>query len=46
MPVAWLDLGIVYAEQRNRSKVMQVYEMLKTLDRNMADAFFRDVVLP
>ena len=44
--VDWYNLGVAYSLQGNRSKVMQVYETLKTLDRNQADEFFQKIVLP
>jgi len=43
---AWYNLGITYALQGSRSKVTQVYEKLKTLDRERADEFFQKIVLP
>ena len=43
---AWDCLGTIYSAQHDRSKMMQVYEMLKTLDRERADEFFQKFVLP
>jgi tetratricopeptide (TPR) repeat protein len=41
---AWYNLGECYAAQGNRSKVMEVYKKLRTLDQESADEFFRDNV--
>jgi tetratricopeptide (TPR) repeat protein len=43
---AWYDLGIIYSIQGDRSRVMTVYEKLKTLDQNLADDFFRKTAPP
>jgi predicted TPR repeat methyltransferase len=43
---AWDSLGYAYARQGNRAKVLEVYERLKVLDRDLADRFFRLLVLP
>ena len=43
---AWYILGITYKVQDDRSRVMMVYEKLKTLDKDEADKFFREIVLP
>jgi tetratricopeptide (TPR) repeat protein len=42
----WYNLGLVYHELGDRSRVLRVYQRLKSLDRGMADKFFRQVVLP
>lgn len=42
--MAWYNLGECYAVQGNRSKVMEVYKKLRTLDQKSADEFFRDNV--
>lgn len=43
---AWYWLGLTYYVQGNRTKVMQIFETLKTLDSNLADKFFRLAVMP
>jgi tetratricopeptide (TPR) repeat protein len=43
---AWYNLGLAYASQGKRTRVMQIYEKLKSVDQDMADEYFRDVVLP
>lgn len=43
---AWYKLGIVYSIQGDRSRVMTVYEKLKTLDSNLADDFLRKTAQP
>jgi tetratricopeptide (TPR) repeat protein len=43
---AWCNLGIVYSFQGDRSRVMAVYERLKTLDQNLAEDFFRKMGSP
>ena len=43
---AWYKLGIAYSIQGDRSRVMTVYEKLKTLDTNLADDFFRKTAPP
>jgi Tfp pilus assembly protein PilF len=42
----WYSLGIVYAEERKKLGVMDVYRQLKTLDQNYADRFFQQYVQP
>ena len=42
----WYSLGIVYAEERKKLGVMDVYRHLKTLDQNYADRFFQQYVQP
>ncbi len=43
---AWYILGALYSAQGDRSRVTAVYEKLKTLDKDEADKFFREIVLP
>jgi tetratricopeptide (TPR) repeat protein len=43
---AWYKLGIAYSIQGDRSRVMTVYEKLKTLDPNLADDFLRKTAQP
>lgn len=43
---AWLNLGITYAKQNRREKVLEVYQMLRDLNSNKAEEFFKKVVLP
>ncbi len=38
---AWYNLGIVYSLQKDHSRVMTVYEKLKTLDKSLADELFQ-----
>jgi Tfp pilus assembly protein PilF len=40
----WYSLGIVYAEERKKLGIMDVYRHLKTLDQNYADRFFQQYV--
>lgn len=42
----WYSLGIVYAEERKKLGVMDVYRHLRTLDQNYADRFFQQYVQP
>ena len=44
--LAWYGLGVCYEQQGDRSKVTQVYEKLKQVNPELADQFFREVVLP
>lgn len=43
---AWFDLGVVYADKNDRTDVMRVYQKLKILDRQLADYFSQEAVLP
>jgi tetratricopeptide (TPR) repeat protein len=43
---ALYNLGVAYAQKGDRTKVTQVYEKLKQLNSELADQFFRKVVLP
>lgn len=45
-PEAWFDLGVVYADKKDRVGVMKVYGRLKTLDSQIANYFFQEAVLP
>jgi tetratricopeptide (TPR) repeat protein len=38
---AWYNFGVAYAAQGNRAKVMETYNNLQTLDKSVADEFFR-----
>lgn len=42
----WFPLGLVYNHQGNRTKVFEVYRRLRELDADLADRFFREIVLP
>ena len=44
--IAWNNLGASYAQQGNRTKVLQVYEKLKQISPELADKFFRKFVRP
>ena len=43
---AWYILGALYDVQGDHSRMMMVYEKLKTLDQDLADEYFRKMVLP
>lgn len=42
----WYGLGIVFAEERKKLGVMEVYRHLKTLDQNYANRLFQQYVQP
>lgn len=42
----WCDLGLAYADEKDRVGVLKVYEKLKTLDPNTANDFFKLFVAP
>ena len=43
---AWYGLGKTYAARGERGQVIEVYQKLKSLQRELADEFFRRYVLP
>ena len=43
---ALYNLGVAYAQKGDRTKVTQVYEKLRQANPELADQFFRKVVLP
>jgi tetratricopeptide (TPR) repeat protein len=43
---AWYNLGMVHSAEGNRSSVLEVYKKLRSLDPELANRFFREVVLP
>jgi tetratricopeptide (TPR) repeat protein len=43
---AWMRLGSVYWLKGDNAKVIEIYQMLKTLDCDDAEQFFRTFVLP
>ncbi len=42
----WYNLGIAYKELNQQEKVIEVYQRLRGLDANMADKFFKNIVVP